>query len=89
MAVRFPTLPFALNALEPYISQKTMEFHHNKHHRHYVDTLNELITGTSLEKKDLIEIMRASCKRKPKIFINAAQSWNHEFLWNCLDRLER
>ena len=49
MAFELPALPYALNALEPYISQRTMEFHYGKHHKAYVDNLNRLIAGTPYE----------------------------------------
>jgi Fe-Mn family superoxide dismutase len=86
MAIQFPELPFAPDALEPYISRRTLEFHYGKHHKKYVDTLNTLIAGTPYDRYDLDEIMEASRKKKPKIFNNAAQAWNHAFYWNCLGR---
>ncbi len=84
MAIQFPKLPFALDALEPYISKKTLQFHYGKHHKAYVENLNQLIAGTSYDKYDLDEIMEASHGKKPKIFNNAAQAWNHTFYWNGL-----
>lgn len=81
MAFELPNLPYKLNALEPYISQETLEYHHGKHHRAYVDKLNKLIKGTSLEKKSLEEIIMQSDEG---IFNNAAQSWNHTFYWHCM-----
>lgn len=53
MAFELPNLPYKLNALEPYISQETLEYHHGKHHRAYMDKLNKLIKGTPLEKNPL------------------------------------
>ena len=84
MAINFPNLPFELTALEPHISRKTLEFHYGKHHRHYVDTLNELIKGTALDRADLVAIMNASCEKNPEIYDNAAQAWNHDFLWHSM-----
>jgi len=84
MAIEFPPLPFALDALTPYISKRTLEFHYGKHHKHYVDTLNKLIAGTEDDDRELEEIMEASCEKKPAVFNNAAQAWNHAFYWNCL-----
>lgn len=84
MAIEFPPLPFAKDALEPHMSQKTLEFHYGKHHKKYVDTTNELIKGTPLDKKTLEEIMIASANKQKKLYNNAAQAWNHEFFWNCL-----
>ncbi len=74
-------LPFAMNALEPHISEKTLEFHYGKHHQTYVNTLNTLIEGTPFENKSLEEIIKTS---DGAIFNNAAQVFNHTFYWNCL-----
>jgi len=76
-----PPLPYPLNALEPNISQETLKFHHGKHHRAYVDKLNELIAGTEYESLPLEDVVRGA---KGAIFNNAAQAWNHGFYWNCL-----
>lgn len=74
-----PKLNYQLNALEPYISQKTLEFHYLKHHQTYVDKLNSLIENTEFEAKSLEQIIKNS---KGAIFNNAAQVWNHTFYWN-------
>ena len=86
MSIELPQLPYAINALEPHISQKTLEFHHGKHHKAYVDNLNKLIAGTDLEKKSLEDIIKISAKDTTKagIFNNSAQVWNHTFYWNCM-----
>ena len=86
MAFELAPLPYAEDALEPVISARTMQFHHGKHHKRYVDTLNELIAGTPLEKADLTEIIQeaAKDKEKQKIFNNAGQVWNHDFFWKCM-----
>lgn len=79
-------LPFAKNALEPHISEKTIDFHYGKHHQTYVDNLNKLISDTELEKMTLEEVM-LSVKEKPDqvaIFNNAAQVYNHDFFWASL-----
>jgi Fe-Mn family superoxide dismutase len=76
-----PELPYPSNALEPYISQETLSFHHGKHHQAYVNKLNELIVGTEFEDASLKEIVE---KASGGIFNNAAQVWNHTFYWNCL-----
>ena len=73
-----PELPFAKNALEPHISERTLEFHYGKHHQTYVNTLNTLIEGTEFENKTLEEIIKSS---DGGIFNNAAQVWNHTFYW--------
>lgn len=82
MAFELPPLPYATNALEPHISQETLEYHYGKHHRAYVNKLNELIPNTEFAKLNLEEII----KRAPKgpIFNNAAQVWNHTFYWHCM-----
>ena len=70
-----------MNALEPHISQKTLEFHYGKHHNGYVNNLNKLIAGTPFEGKSLEEIVKTS---QGGMFNNAAQVWNHTFYWNCM-----
>jgi superoxide dismutase, Fe-Mn family len=81
MKFQLPQLPFKLNALEPYISGKTLELHHSKHHQAYVTNLNSLITGTKFEKKDLETIIKVA---DGPIFNNAAQVWNHTFYFDGL-----
>ncbi len=81
-----PKLPYTQDALEPDISAETMKTHHGKHHKKYVDTLNALIKGTEHENAALDEIIIATRNSddgaEKKIFNNAAQHWNHSFLWN-------
>ena len=74
-------LPFSMNALEPYISEKTLSFHYGKHHKTYVDKLNGLIENTEFANQKLEDIILAS---DGGIFNNAAQVWNHSFYWDCL-----
>ncbi len=81
MAFELPELPYAKNALEPHISQETLEYHHGKHHNTYVTKLNGLIPGTEFEGKSLEEIIKSS---SGGVFNNAAQIWNHTFYWHCL-----
>ena len=76
-----PELPYALDALQPHISRETLEFHHGKHHRAYVDKLNELVRGGPLEGRSLEETVRQA---SGAVFNNAAQAWNHAFFWQCL-----
>jgi len=78
---QLPQLPYPLNALEPYISKETLEYHHGKHHRTYVDKLNELVAGTQYENLPIEDVVKWS---KDAIFNNAAQTWNHTFYWNSL-----
>ncbi len=85
MTVELPPLPFDVAALEPHMSRRTLELHHGKHHKAYVDATNKAIAGTDLEKADLETIVRAAHKKgDKKLFNAAAQAWNHTFFWNCL-----
>ena len=70
MTHELPKLPYALNALEPFISQRTIEFHYGKHHQAYVNNLNKLIAGTEFENATLDDIVRKSAGG---IFNNGAQ----------------
>jgi len=81
-----PPLPYAESALEPVISANTLRFHHGKHHKAYVDKLNELVKGTELESAPLEKIITDTAGKADKalLFNNAAQTWNHTFYWNCL-----
>src|SRR3981189_3739066 len=86
MAFELPPPPYPKNALEPYISARTLEFHHGKHHQTYVTTLNGLIEGSPLERKSLEEIVKATYKDdyKTKVVIHADHVSNHNFFWNCM-----
>ena len=81
-----PKLPWPENALEPVISARTISFHYGKHHKAYVDKLNELIAGTPYESMTLEEIVRKSAgnDKDKAIFNNAGQAWNHNFYWQCM-----
>jgi Fe-Mn family superoxide dismutase len=81
MTFTLPPLPYALDALTPYISKETLEYHYGKHHNAYVVNLNKLIAGTEFESMDLEAIIK---KSTGGIFNNAAQVWNHTFYWHCL-----
>ena len=81
MAFSLPALPYKLDALTPYISSETLEYHYGKHHATYVNNLNKLIVGTEFEHSTLEHIIGHSTAG---IFNNAAQVWNHTFYWNCL-----
>ncbi|GGX61437.1 superoxide dismutase [Saccharospirillum salsuginis] len=81
MAFELPDLPYPKNALEPHISQETLEYHHGKHHNTYVTKLNGLIPGTEFEGKSLEDIIKSS---SGGVFNNAAQIWNHTFYWHSL-----
>jgi Fe-Mn family superoxide dismutase len=86
MALLLPDLPYPINALEPFISAKTLEFHHGKHHQAYVQNGNKLLAGSELEKLDSETIIKktAGDSAKVGIFNNAAQAWNHAFYWKCM-----
>jgi Fe-Mn family superoxide dismutase len=84
MPIQFPPLPYESNSLEPSISKKTLEFHHGKHHKKYVEKLNELIKNSPLDEMDLLAIILESSASDQSIFNNAAQAWNHDFYWHCL-----
>lgn len=86
MAFELPPLPYDYNALEPYISAKTLEFHHDKHHAGYVTNLNNLTKDTPLADKSLEEVIKETVNDSAKvgIFNNAAQVWNHTFYWHGL-----
>jgi len=81
MAYELLALPYDKKALEPVISQETIEYHYGKHHQTYVTNLNNLVPGTEFEGKSLEDIIM---KSSGGIFNNAAQVWNHTFYWNCL-----
>lgn len=90
-----PPLPYDLEALSPHLSGREMDFHYNKHHKAYVDKLNELIIDTKLAEKSLEEIIFLvkdksfqgfTEDKKTVIFNNAAQIWNHTFYWHCMKR---
>ena len=81
MAHVLPELPYAMDALQPHISEETLEYHYGKHHKTYVDKLNGLLEGTPDADKTLEEVIKSS---SGGVFNNAAQIWNHTFYWNCL-----
>ena len=76
-------LPYAYDALEPYISAETLHFHHDMHYAGYVVKLEELVAGTRYESMSLEDIIRES---DGAIFNNAAQAWNHVFYFEQLSR---
>ncbi len=88
MAFELPPLPYAYDALAPYISSETLHLHHDKHHQTYVTNLNNLTKDTPLANASLEEVIQASAGDASKvgIFNNAAQVWNHTFFWQCLKK---
>lgn len=81
MKHKLPQLPFSEDALEPHISADLFKYHYHKHHKAYVDNLNELIVGTEYSDMPLEDIIK---KASGPIYNNAAQVWNHTFFWNSL-----
>lgn len=81
MSFELPSLPFAANALEPFISKETIEFHYGKHHQAYLVNLNKLLPGSPYDQASLDDIVRHA---EGPVFNNGAQVWNHSFYWNCL-----
>ena len=87
MPFKLPPLPYDRNALAPHMSAETLDFHHGKHHRAYVDKTNELVAEAKLEEHSLVELIRAA---KPgPLLSNAGQLWNHSFFWQCLSPVKQ
>src|SRR5918996_2963790 len=86
MPFQLPDLLFAKDALGEFMSAETLEFHHGKHHRAYVDKTNELVAdGEGLEGAPLSRVIRAAREKGDQaLFNNSAQLWNHSFFWQCL-----
>ena len=85
MSIELPNLPYAGDALEPHVSARTLEFHHGKHHKAYVDKLNAAIAGTDYADQSLEAIIAAANDASDAgVFNNAAQTWNHTFLWHSM-----
>jgi len=83
MAFELPSLPYALNALEPHIDARTMEIHHGKHHNAYVTNLNAAIAGTDLEGKSLEELIKVAGSNTA-VRNNGGGHWNHSLFWQIL-----
>jgi Fe-Mn family superoxide dismutase len=81
MAFELPQLPYAKDALAPYMSAETFDYHYGKHHQAYVTKLNQLTEGTEMASKSLEAIILES---SGGLFNQAAQVWNHTFFWHCL-----
>ncbi|MEW6239161.1 MAG: superoxide dismutase [Candidatus Omnitrophota bacterium] len=81
MTFQLPELPYAKNALSPFLSEEQISFHHGKHHAAYINKLNPLVEGKPEANLSLRELVLQSAGG---VFNNAAQAWNHEFFWNCL-----
>ena len=86
MTFELPSLPYANDALAPYMSSETLDFHHGKHHQTYVTNLNNLVKDTDMKDSSLEEIVVKSSKDSSMagIFNNAGQHWNHILFWQCM-----
>ncbi len=84
MAFTLPALPYAHDALEPYIDSMTMQIHHGKHHQAYVDNLNKAIAGTPNENKTLLELVKSAGSISPAVRNNGGGHWNHSFFWEIM-----
>ena len=85
MPFALPELPFDRQALAPHMSAETLEFHHGKHHRAYIDKTNELVAEKELGGASLTDLIRkARAEGDKALFNNSAQAWNHSFFWQCL-----
>ncbi|PJJ76674.1 Fe-Mn family superoxide dismutase [Thermoflavifilum aggregans] len=84
MAFTLPPLPYAFDALEPYIDKTTMEIHHGKHHGGYVTNLNNAIAGTDAENKTIEEILKQVSKYPVAVRNNGGGHYNHSLFWTLL-----
>jgi len=85
MAFELPALPYDKDALAPHMSAETLEFHHGKHHKAYVDKTNGFVVEKGLESLKLSEVIQKAKETGDKgLFNNSAQIWNHSFFWQCL-----
>ena len=85
MPFQLPQLPYARDALQPVMSAETLDYHHGKHHKAYVDKVNGFLAEGKGSEMSLIEVVRAAAGKGDKgLFNNAAQIWNHSFFWQCL-----
>ena len=85
MAFVLPDLPYAKDALQPHMSSETLDYHHGKHHKAYVDKTNGMLGEKGLEGASLTEVIKAAKDKGDKgLFNNSAQIWNHSFFWQCL-----
>ena len=85
MPFTLPELPYDRSALQPHMSAETLDFHHGRHHKAYVDKTNEMLREKQISDASLIEVIKkANDSGDNKLFNNAAQIWNHNFFWQCL-----
>lgn len=86
MAFELPDLPYSYDALDPYMSAETLEFHHDKHHKAYVDNGNKLAEEAGMADKSLEDIVRESHGTNAGLFNNAAQHYNHIHFWKWMKK---
>ena len=86
MAFELPSLPYAYDALLPYMSKETLEFHHDKHHQAYVTNGNNLLKGSGLEDKSLEDVVKLSYSKNAGLFNNAGQHFNHIHFWKWMKK---
>ena len=86
MAFELPDLTYPYDSLMPYMSAETLEFHHDKHHKAYVDNGNKLVAGTEFEGKSLEDIVKGSHGNNPGVFNNAGQHYNHIHFWTWMKK---
>jgi len=84
MAFELPALPYAYDALGPYMSKETLEYHHDKHHQAYVTNGNKLLEGSGLEGKSLEDVVKESYGKNAGLFNNAGQHYNHIHFWKWM-----
>ena len=86
MAFTLPELPYPYDALTPYMSRETLEYHHDKHHQAYVTAGNNLAKGTEWENKPVEEVVKGTFGKNPGLFNNAAQHFNHTHFWKWMKK---
>ncbi|HVB90319.1 MAG TPA: superoxide dismutase [Beijerinckiaceae bacterium] len=84
MSFTLPPLPYAYDALQPYMSKETLEYHHDKHHQAYVTTANNLMKGGEFENKSVEEVVQGSFGKNAALFNNAGQHYNHTHFWRWM-----
>ena len=84
MSFTLPPLPYSHDALAPYMSRETLEYHHDKHHRAYVDTGNKLLAGSPFEGQSLEQVVTGSYGKNAPLFNNAGQHYNHMHFWKWM-----
>ncbi len=84
MAFTLPDLPYAYDALQPYMSKETLEFHHDKHHKAYLDAMTPMIEGTPYATMQIEDIVKKSYSENPKLFNQAGQFYNHIHFWKWM-----